>query len=431
MVSDQRPLSEQARQMEQDLRSLFLVEDDRLLLLDTPPVSIGDVCLWQGVYAGMAALRFSLEPSPENRRLAERALDGLELLAGRGRPIARAVLPAGLPTEPGGHWFYSDAKWQWKEDASVDSAAGWVFGVTMALELLPSRRAQAARMLHAFAKTAAANGFLLRNSDGTPTRFPSIGGRWIGSPTGMLVALVALEGARRHADDPDLEAYRRRFLQEGQAEWGAYASGPILWRNLTTNHNIGFLALTAALLVEPDPDLRRVYAGGLVRLSRLTWGGGNSFWLYLARWSLLRGGPQSPEAAEPRVAAWLADRDKQLAVARIAMLEWRYPFNKTKRQTLNSAARVLEWVRWPLGPRVLRKPLPVWQRPPSDFVWQRSPYALDDWRDYRSRPEAPRDAPPQRFAPVDFLIAYYLGRAIGGLEAVESAQAEPPPASGR
>lgn len=414
-VVDPRPLEEQTRVMEADLRARFLVAGDRILLPDTPPVSVGDNCLWQGVYAGMAALRYSMKPTRENRRLAERALEGLELLAGRGRPIARSILPLQLQTEPPGRWFYRDDEWQWKEDASVDSAAGWIFGVTMALEHLPSRRERAAELLYRFSHALVENGFLLRNSNGTPTRFPSLGGELPGSPTGALVALTALEGARRYREHAALERARRDLLRDGQQLWGAYASGPVLWRNVTTNHNIGFLALAAALLVETEPERRRIYASGMVRLARLTWGHGNSFWLYLTRWATTRLGPQAPEAQAPAVGAWLAEKEIQFRAARVAMLEWRYPFNKTKRHTINSLRPNLRWVRWALGPAVLRSPVPVWQRPATDFLWQRSPYQLDDWRGYRWRPDRVYPGEPQRFAPLDFLIAYYLGKRVGAL----------------
>ena len=126
---DLRPLAEQARVMEKDLDEDFTVEGGRLFLIGTPPVPLGDVCLWQGVFAAESGFRWSLEPTPANLTRARRALEGLEILMSRGRPIARAVYPVGLETEPPGTGYGRDGRWQWKEDASVDSAAGCVFEI--------------------------------------------------------------------------------------------------------------------------------------------------------------------------------------------------------------------------------------------------------------------------------------------------------------
>jgi len=405
---DLRPLAQQVRVMEEDLDGMFTVDDGRLFLISTPPVQLGDVCLWQGVFAAEAALRWSQAPTPRNLRRARRALEGLEILMSHGRPIARSVYPAGLATESPGPWYSRDGRWQWKEDASIDSASGWIFGATMLRELVPSLRRKADAVLLRFSRGLREAGYLLRNSDGSLTRYSRMGGAVFNSPPGVLVTLAALKAAARTDPAGPWAADHRRFAAREQDRWGAYGSGPLLWNNKTTNHNIAFLALAAALLTEDAPERKAVYARGLVRLERLTENMGNSFWIYLGHWVLARAGLDGP-AGDGSVAGFLADRDAHFRVAQVAMLEWDYPACKVLRETRNSERSDLSTRPWPFsGRRALNQPLPLWQRPPADFIWQRSAHSLDDWIGYRREP-------PQRFSPLDFLVAYRLGLAVGGL----------------
>ena len=402
---DPRPLSAQAAAMEKDLDEVFTVEGGRLFLISEPPVPVGDVCLWQGVFAAEAALRWHLRPSPGNLRRAARALEGLEILMTHGRPLSRAVYPASLETEPPGRWYHRDERWQWKEDASLDSASGWIFGAVLVRELVGPLRAPADAALLKFARGLKEAGYRLRNSDGSLTRYNTAGGAVLNSPVGVLVTMAALSAAARAEPSGPWREEHARFVAQGMDRWGAYTSGPVLWLNKSTNHNIAFLALAAALLTDEAPERKAVYAKGLVRLSRVTGRMGVSFWIYLSHWALFRAGMGDPRG-DGDVAAFVVAREEHLRAARVAMLEWDYPYCKTMRETRNSLRRDIKTRSWPFfGVRAPLEPLPVWQRPPADFVWQRSAYALDDWEGYRR-------VPPQRFSPLDFLVAYRLGIAL-------------------
>lgn len=409
--ADFRPLRVQAAEMRADLRRRFLLGGG-LLLISTPPVEIGDACLWQGVYAATAALEYDLARTPEARRRAEAAFDGLALLATRGRPIARAVLPVGVRTENPGRWYYKNERIQWKEDASVDSAAGWMFGALVTAELVPSRREQALDAVQRFVDGVAAGGFVLRNSDGSPTRFGSVGGDLVNSPVGLLVTLSGLRALARAGRGASYAELHARFVAEGQHRWAAYASGPAPWRNVTTNHNIAFLGLASALLTEDDPQRAALYGRGLLRLERITDKMDNAFWIYLTEWALTRNPELAPiVAVDPRFRRHREGRADRWERARRAMLEWHYPHNKLKlrRRAPQPGERELALRPSWAGPET-PEPLPIWQRPAADFVWQRSPYRLDDWQGVRmSRSRG------QSYAPLDFLSAYALGRAVGAL----------------
>jgi hypothetical protein len=406
---DPRPLHEQAAVMWQDMLERFVTLNGALLLISTPPVEIGDMCLWQGVYAGTMALRHQLEGSEQSRRGAERAFEGLKLLSSKGRPLARAVLPLSIVTELTLTWYFRDKRWQWKEDASVDSAAGWVFGCMLVIELVPTRRAQALLALQRFADALIDGGFRLRNSDGKATSYSSMGGALVNSPVGLLCTLAALRTLERNGFGRRYGQAHAALIAEGQNRWAANASAQLLWRNTSTNDNIAHLALVSALLAEDDPERWRVYARGLIRLQRLTEKSANSFWIYLTEWTFQRrAGLARTLKGEPQYESYLAGQARRLELARLSMFEWRYPEQKRKVRTINSARRDIAMAWTKMGSaRVAAEPLPVHQRPPADFVWQRSAYVLDGWQALK--------APGQDYMPLDFLVAYLLGRVTGAL----------------
>jgi hypothetical protein len=411
-LRDHRPLRAQAVEMATDLRRRFLAERGSLLMISTPPLEISDSCLWQGVYTAVATLNNVLEPSPANRRQAERAFDGLALLATKGRPLVRFMMPADIPVEETGLWYHRDARWQWKEDASIDSASGWAFGCVVALRFLPSRRTEARALLTRFADALIDGGYRLRNSDGSPTRFSAMGGSLVNSPPGVLVTLAALKALSRENPDSRYGRAYARFLAQGQNLLAARAaSAPVPWLSKTTNHNIAYLALAAASLTEDDPERWQVYARGLLRLESLTDKTGNSFWIDLTAWTLEQGGTlQRGLAADPVYRRYREPSPQRLRLAKTSMLEWHYPFSKQIRVVMNSPRIDVPFVHWPLGRRFPAQPLPIYLRPASDFVWQRSPGDLDNW---------PGRHGERSFAPLDFLAAYTFGRLSGALSAAE------------
>lgn len=406
---DPRPLREQAAQMWADLALKFLVLDGAVLLISTPPVEIGDACLWQGVYAATAALEYSLSPTPDSKRRAERAFLGLKLLSSRGRPLARAVLPRWVAIEKPGRWYGADDTLQWKEDASVDGVSGWLFGLLSVIELMPERREEALSTLQRFADTVIDNGYLLRNSGGEPTRYGTMGGQVINSPVGLLCMLAALKTLHKRGLGERYGRAYERMAGPRHLEWAAYGSGPRLWDNTTTNHNIAHLALASALLSEDHPARWRVYAKGLLRLQDMTRKMGNSYWIYLADWTFRRRQDMAfTLEGDDEWRRYKLSRGDRLEAARRSMQEWDYPRSKTRAPEGRPAPEGLRSVRWLFSPRQLSaQPIPVHLRPASDFVWQRSPYVIEG---------TPREAgPAKQYVPLDFLAAYALGRAAGAL----------------
>lgn len=410
MPADPRPLYAQAAQMEQELRSRFLADDGRLFLF-MQPMSMGDMAIWQGSYAAMTILKHRHDEDPQSLAYAERAFDGLAMMYRPGLPIVRGILPLEVKDDNDkSPYYHREGRFQRLEDASVDQASGWLFGVILAEKYLPSRRRQAQELLRKFADDLIANGFAIKNSDGSDTRFGNVGKGLISPPPGVLLSLAALDQTAQNSPDPRYAQALEEFARKRQDVWGSYASAPALWMTKDYNHNIGMLALSSALLSEQDTERWLRFARGMVRLARATEQTGNSFWLYLTYWTLDRRPDMLAFHSDNReLGSWLARRQEVLTLAKKSMLEFQYPKTKLAYETLNSERKDLEFVRWPLsGKKTVAQPLPVWQRPAADFVWQRDQYSLDDWR-------GARDRPAREFTGMDFLLAYYLGLQTGAL----------------
>lgn len=407
---DFRPLREQAAQMDRDIRERFLAGDGKIFLYSRP-VLMGDMAIWQGAYASMAVLRYDWDRSDDSRAQAEKAFDGLAMMYKPGLPLVRGILPDGMPADhPSGH-YRREGGLQWSEDASVDSASGWLLGALIVARKLPSRRAEAEELIRRFARDVVEGGFRLRNGDGSATRLGNMGRGFFPPPAGTLISFAALNECAENFPDDECRAARDRFAENRKDIFASVASVPALGvRNVSTNHDIGFLGLTAALISEIDPERWTIFARGLVRLAAATEESGDSFWIYLSYWAL----EQRPEmiayaSDDPALSRWLAHKPAALALAKKPMQEFDYPRCKQAYAKTNSTRTDLHFVKWPLSDKkTVAQPLPIHERPAADFIWQRDQYALDDWGGSASKPA-------YEFNGMDFLFAYYLGLHEGGL----------------
>lgn len=407
VITDVSSLRDQAARMTREIRSDFLVEDGKLFLY-MKPMSLGDMDIWQGVYTALAVLQYTSDPSPENEAYAENAFDGLRMMYAPGLPLLRGVLPDGVRNsdEKDPH-YRREGGYQKLEDASIDSAAGWVFGMTFAAQRLPSRRRQAQEMLRRFADDLIANGFSLKSSGGANTSQGDMGKGLVSPPPGVLLTMAALSQAAQSSTDPRYADALDEFSAKRQDVWGAYASMPALWRNSTTNQNIGILALASALLSEQDPERWSIYAHGMVRMLKSIEPTGNSFWLYLSYWVFDR----RPEmiaycVADKDISEWMSRRAGVYALAKKSLLE--FSASKCAKRTPRQEAvcRYQDPVHWPLsGVKTNPQPVPMFCRP-SDFDWQRNAYDV-------------HDCEGKEFTGLDFLIAYSLALQDGAVTPAE------------
>lgn len=339
------------------------------------PNDLGDACIWQGMYTAMTALRFRLKDTPENRKAlsdATWALSRYFYPTGPGEAIlVRGAVPQALEhkffhVDPnnGAHYF-TDAMggqttYVYRDDASLDSLLGAMFGVAMVrrfgtIGARATLELPVGRFSHSFAKS----GYRLTNRDGSFTRYGDCSLGFAQAPVRILAAALP-------------------SLVSGDSNWKdiARAYGPefsttdtqVPGRISYVNAHLAMLANLTFLAAAPAgaPGYEHARAGVRRLLDKYA-DTGNSFLVYAA--ALLGVSPTQSQ------------KDK----AEKVLLE--FPIGPKPKAGLNSST----------APAL--QPVPVWQRPPCDYIWQRSPY-----------PYAGSES--HAYNRLDYLIAHYLQRSL-------------------
>jgi hypothetical protein len=104
----------------------------------------GDSALWTGAYLAAESFRYNVTSSPDALRNARAALTGLKALAdvtGDNR-LARCIVPAnspfaaGIQSEEAHNTIHSTAPWIWVDNTSRDQVVGAFFGLGIAYDLV-------------------------------------------------------------------------------------------------------------------------------------------------------------------------------------------------------------------------------------------------------------------------------------------------------
>ena len=329
------------------------------------PNDLGDTAIWQGVYTAMTAMRHRARPTKETWAEQMYAARALARYLHGGR-LARGAVPVELegvmfhrdPTKV----YYDEDGVVYREDASLDSLLGVMFGAAI-VRRFGDGAAQAvlAGPLEAFAARFEADGFRLTNRDGSPTTYGDCRPGFFQAPVRILAAaLPSILG-----DGPVAPAWRKIAKTYGRefATTDTQVPGRISYVNahLAILANIAFVA--AAPSGAPGVEAARA---GLYRLVDKYADAGNSLVVF---GSLALGLFLSVDA-----------RDK----ASKTLSE--FPLGAKPKTGLNSS----------VAPAL--QPVPVWQRPPADVIWQRSPYP------YSGHEEA-------EYCRMDYLLAHYFQRS--------------------
>lgn len=340
------------------------------------PNSLGDACIWQGVYAAMCAMRWNVSPSPETQAAMLAAATALSRYFYPTGPSAsilvRGAVPLALEHEffqvdanNGAHYFtdgYLGPVYVYRDDASLDSLLGAMFGAAIIQRFgdAPSR-AVLQTPLESFARNFERAGFRLQNRDGGNTRYGDCSPGFLQAPVRCLAAALpslVSEGAVGSAWRAIAKSYGPEF-----ARTDTQIPGKISY----VNAHLAILATMTYVCAAPSgaPGLEAARAGLRTLMDKYA-DAGNSFLIYAA--------------ARLGVEPTQAQKDKADKI----LLE--FPLGAKPRSGLNSSnAPALQ-------------PVPVWQRPPSDVIWQRSPYPY-------SGSEA------LAYTRLDYLIAHYFQRS--------------------
>jgi hypothetical protein len=339
----------------------------------------GDSALFTGLYLAAEAYRFRATGSPDAMSNLRGALAGLQLLVDvtGNDGVARCAVPAdspyaaGIRSEEAPNGVYSATingkPWLWIGKTSRDQYTGAFFGLSVAYDLIPDPlvRTPAAGLVTRLLNQ------LLRTS-------------WnVTMPDGSISTTFLLRG------DQQLT-----FLQIGkQVNPNAFASEysrnasllaftvpGILYLETMDTHssyfkfNLDFLNLYHLIRLEASDSTRSTYESGFDLVRKATQGHLNAHFNMIDR---ALHGLNTARDAETRadLAAWLKRPRKDQYV------DWRGKIASCG------------------GSNEACQPLPIEQRPPSDFLWQLDPFQLSGGGDGIIET-----------AGVDYILPYWMAR---------------------
>jgi hypothetical protein len=355
---------------------------DRGLYVYSIVNDLGDLCVHQGIYAAMRVMAYKARPTAEAKQAASDALDALLLFS--DDILLRGITPNrydGTVYKPdeskaGQYWHDTDGRLR-REDASLDSLAGWIFGVAMASKYLPLNTEQD-RRIGQYAQRFISDGYCLKNRDGSVTRHGDCRPGPFQAPVRNLAATAMARLGLIHRGLPQWYNLARDYAPEF-----ARTETHFLWKQGYYNDNMAIL-LTAAYcaMTYPNdaghPEAReglRILAGKYARKT-------NPLLVALCKMNGVSVGSRQEELAEQVLLEFTAATDM--------------PNGKGPGMIRNTENPLIKKVEWG-GRQYAAQPLPAWQRPPQDFHWQRNPYQLDGATDNRQNS-------------LDFLVAYWARR---------------------
>ncbi len=342
----------------------------------------GDSALWTAFYLAAEAFRWHATRDPEALKRAGMAMAGLEELVNvtGTDTLARVAVPAaaesaaGMLREEEHNGVYpgrlDGAAWKWVGGTSRDQYLGVFFGLEAASEMLDDAalRERARRLCARLMRRLLRDGWKIRMPDGgSRTTFEF-------QPDEQL-ALLAV--ARRLKPDEFSGAY-------AQSAWMApLVTAGVVTKALDRHHNYYKFQLAAIDLydlirLEDSPARRACYRAAFRAVAWAVPAEGNPFFAMLER---AVDGPTAERDARAQrdLDAWL-DRPRR-----------DFPVDlRGSWAVCGSAGEACAMV--PIGERV-----------PTDFLWQRSPY--QSWGGGEGTIEG---------AGIDYLLPYWMGRNFPG-----------------
>lgn len=354
---------------------------DGAFFWDVVPNDLGDNCLWQGVY--LAYLSMLGDIGGVNKAMVE-AMIPLTTYGGPG-VVLRGVAHRSTFTPPAGdkRYFTTADGWVCLPDASMGSLLGFCYGLTYAITAPRSCRHVdsdlARKMAERVADTLIANDFRLVNPDGTPTPYGNLNPNLAQVPARILGLLSLLKLAGK------TELYNKVWdealpvLEYGETHFVLPGVPKVTFHPWYQDH-LAFLTYDMLLTLESDAKRRAPYVRGLKRL-----------WAKDKRWW----NPYFTAVAAKHIP--IEERDYNMAIA--GLFDYSYPAIKMHGKK-NSIRKDIEIVKYD-GVLFAARPLRISERPPSNYLWQRSPYRLDG-------------EPIAAYNGLDFLIPYMLFTEFSG-----------------
>jgi len=361
-------------------------------------------------HTGISLGAFSLKYAAKRDRsvLADvgKALEGLELLeAVTGRPglFARYASRDPAPFDPKVMHPENGARaappldaYVWRGDVSKDQYAGVAFGLATCLAHVdePALRARAAKLARRIAAMLEETGERVVTASGEETTFGDLAARY--GPIRIALHAAIVLSIVKSAAVPDVPggeraaAYHKVLRERG---WTRIVRSGIFNMSFFTirnhvNDNMSFLTLYALLALERDPRVREDYLRGLEGAWDDVAHEGTPFFdlVYAAC-----GGARAEEAGRLG-----RERLRQFPDEKREL-----PIDLTRHPELGLGRR---WLNSRKGVARADRPLPLYLRGAGTMMWVRDPDLL--WNDIGT-------GDTDHISPLDYLGAYWLGRAHG------------------
>jgi hypothetical protein len=388
-------------------------------------ISCGDLSdgpFHTGIYLGSQALRYATTREPEAKRQVLLALNGLRLLmevTGKRGLLARyfsrapAVAPAASPGDPPGppsetrRLSLAHPELVWRGDVSKDQYAGFIDGLGLSLALVddPQVRTSVAELASAAADHLMENGMKIIDADGRRTTHGNLAGKLLVVPIGVnaLISLAIAKVAAESTGDKKYRAFYDDLRERGYPSITYWAHFTVLGVGNRVNDNMAYLALYPLLLLEKSPAILKELRRGERRTWKAVREDRNAFFAFVHAAGV-------GDLPEELAAGQAPDRDGR-ARGREALFEFpddkvAWPVDLTRpgfhfpRAFLNT--RKCE-------PRTTRG-VPLYLRPRSSSFWASDPFRLTGDLGRHGNEES---------AGADYLLAYWIGRYNGFIEADE------------
>ncbi|MHC4862393.1 MAG: hypothetical protein ACYTDY_20155, partial [Planctomycetota bacterium] len=232
-------------------------------------------------------------------------------------------------------------------------------------------RQRAGRLLVDVAAHLERGGLAITDRDGKITTFGDLSSRFLGLPlaANASVALAAFRLSALAGGPPEHAARYEDLVRRGYARSASYAKVTLLDVANRSNELMATAGLYHLAALESDPEVRGLYARGLARVAAGVRGEGNALFLgyHLATSGL------DPTLAE--------EACRSLMLLPVVPEDW--------------PERI---------PATIVGVVPHDLRPDTALVWRSDP---------RKAARKPRSERTREYAPVDYLVAYWLLRAHG------------------
>lgn len=395
------PLYEKTASIEERMARRHLTEEGLLAYQvdsryeeDARPTAFADMAIWTGCYLAAEAFRYKATGEKEALARIEKLASAIDLLVNASaKPglLARAVREKGsFPLEPEWHPSPYDPKLLWLGDVSTDQVDGVLFGAGAAYDAVedPTIKQMISGWVEAIVDNILNAGMIIEDVDGKQTKHGDLTCGLLSENLNCLIALSGLKVAHHLTGEIRFERAYHELVRKGYAKKAVSARDP-WWEAFTgVNHsdnNLAFLAYYNLIRYERDETLLDIYHRSLRRAWSVVRHDRNPFFTYLYH------------AIAPPSTKEIAALDEAMDTL------IRYPLDPMQRDVAHEKdVSCVSFFRDGSDRRQACSPLPIDRRSPGPMEWNENPSRLEF-----------SDFGPQVYSGLDYLLAYWLGRAHG------------------